>query len=305
VVAHSRHCILCSGEARPFFEGTDAILACRDCGVIFDLRSALGKAFYEDERQTHVDRDTISSRKRNVHQRVGLLKKYLTIDSHVLDIGCGEGLFLKEVKGSVGSVFGVEPTPISADYSRRVLNLDVRQGMIEDIEFPGESFDIVTMFHVLEHVENPASVLKKIRDWIKPGGCLVIEVPNIGSPTARHKGSSWELIYPEHRFHFNPRSIKYLLEREGFKPLEVRSRDFDQYRVGIGTNLRKLGLVTPRKIQSCPEPKPFKKDGNIPANTSFLKRLRRGLQVPLKVLLGWLVMRCNCGDYLFVVARKK
>ena len=79
----------------------------------------------------------------------------------MVDIGCGEGLFLQEAKNYVNTVYGIEPTKSYAAYAKEKMNLDILQGTLENLEYPDNSFDIVTMFHVLEHLSSPSRGISK------------------------------------------------------------------------------------------------------------------------------------------------
>lgn len=299
-----RDCPLCGQKTELFFPENSNLLKCMVCGVVFNKSSMLGKYYYENERVTHVDKKKINSRKRNAKQRVNLIKKILKKESVLIDIGCGEGLFLQEAKNYVNNVYGIEPTKHYATYAKDHLSLDIQQGVIEEIEFPADTFDIVTMFHVLEHLHSPSQTLDRIYSWIKQNGYIVIEVPNIESRTARYKGLNWELIYPEHKFYFSPNSLKCLLEKKHFEIISMRFRDFDQYRISIGKNLRKLGLNFKTLQKKTATGKKVATHNPIKNNISLSKRIRKAVQLPLQAFLGWLVLKFNRGDYLFVIAKK-
>lgn len=300
-------CPICNCTyTEPFFKTNTFIQKCINCGMVFDTKEALDQRYYKD-RQHKIKADTLRARTRNIKQRLKLLKKYLH-GSSLLDIGCGEGTFLKEVQSYITYAKGIEPDFYYAN-SAQILGLDVIQGFVEDIKFPPNSFDIVTMFHVLEHFQDPSGVLKKIYLWLKPCGLLVIEVPNIASPYAKYKGEGWELITPEHKFYFSHCSLNYLLKKYSFDILDMKTRDFDQYRIAIGKNLRKLGINFGKpKPQKPKKPEAIRELSNDYQSADGkmvpLKRIRRTIQLPLKAFLGWLVLKFNRGDHLFVIARK-
>ncbi|MFZ3122474.1 MAG: class I SAM-dependent methyltransferase [Thermodesulfovibrionales bacterium] len=302
-----RNCLLCGQKTELFFSENNNLLKCIDCGVVFDESTVLRKSYYENERAPHVDEKKIKSRERNAKQRVKLIRKMLKKESSLIDIGCGEGLFLQEAKNYVNNVYGIEPTKAYAAYAKENMNLDIHQGILESFECPDNSFDIVTMFHVLEHLSSPSRALGKIYSWLKKNGYIVIEVPNIESPTAQYKGLNWELIYPEHRFYFSPSSLQYLLKNNNFEIVSMRFRDFDQYRTGIGTNLRKLGItfgVLKNKKQIKTAEKHIPPYVPKKPKNSVLKGIRRTIQLPLRAFLGWLTMKLKRSDYILIIARK-
>jgi 2-polyprenyl-3-methyl-5-hydroxy-6-metoxy-1,4-benzoquinol methylase len=297
-------CPLCQSKTRPFLNGR--LLECIECTAVFDPAPPLDKTYYEQERVLQIDEKKIEPRKRNVHQRATLLEKFLNKEQSLLDIGCGEGLFLQEICGKVGSASGLEPTHLYAEYAKNSLHLDVKQGTVEEVSFHDEAFDVITMFHVLEHLTSPEDTLRRLQSWLKHRGLLVIEVPNIKSPAARHKGMSWELIIPEHKLYFTQRSLRHLLEKNGFENISILTRDFDQYRTGIGKSLRKLFYSGEKgagqKTSSAPVRKTSQPTGR--RQVSSVRRFRKKAQLPLKALLGWLAMKLGRSDYLFVIARK-
>lgn len=302
-----RDCLLCGQETALFSPENNSLLKCMNCGVVFDESSLLGESYYENERVPHVDEKKIKSRKRNAKQRVRLIRKILKKESSIIDIGCGEGLFLQEIKNYVNNVYGIEPAKSYAAYAKENMNLNIHQGILESFEGPDNSFDIVTMFHVLEHLPSPSHALGKIYSWLKKNGYIVIEVPNIEGPTAKYKGLNWELIYPEHRFHFSPGSLQYLLKKNGFEIISVKFRDFDQYRTGIGTNLRKLGItfgILKNKKQIKTADKQTQTNAAPKPKNSIFKSIRRIIQLPLRAFLGWLAMQLKRSDYILVIAKK-
>ena len=112
---------------------------------------------------------------------------------------------------------GLEPDQQYARHAREVLGVPVATGFIQDAAFPAASFDVVTMYHALEHVEDPSSILSRLRGWIVESGVLLIEVPNVEAVC----------IAPKHRFHFahfynfNRDVLEALGRKAGFEPVET------------------------------------------------------------------------------------
>jgi 2-polyprenyl-3-methyl-5-hydroxy-6-metoxy-1,4-benzoquinol methylase len=167
--------------------------------------------------------------------------------AHVLDVGCNLGTFLAALRDRTGcSVVGLEPAPTPAQYAREHFHLDVRQGCLEDVadSFAPASFDLITLWHVLEHLWAPRRDLQIIRALLKPGGTLIVEVPNFGDPLRRLFGSSWAYVdVPRHLLHFTPRTLRNVLEDAGFAigSLE-RDGTFSVYSVTISSLFTLLGL---------------------------------------------------------------
>jgi SAM-dependent methyltransferase len=110
----------------------------------------------------------------------------------VLDVGCGAGEFVYLLRRERIDASGVEPGREYADFAGRVLGIPVQTATVETAVVPPGSQDVVTMFHALEHVPDPKRVLTTMRGWLKKGGMLVVEVPNVESTVQA----------PSHRFHY-------------------------------------------------------------------------------------------------------
>lgn len=306
---NNTHCPICSNKnLKPFYEHMN-IYQCTSCGLIFNIGSdLLSEQYYTVEagyENSIKNEQKLNSRKRNVRQRLGLLNKYLNQRQILLDIGCNEGLFLSEVKNKVKMVHGVEPNLAMTKYAQSC-GLEIKSDTLENVEFPQEYFDIITIFHVLEHLKNPLNALYKIHSWLKPNGLLVIEVPNIESPMSKIKGENWSMIRQEHILYFSHMTLNKLLNKANFIIIERKTRDFDQYRTGIGKNLQKLGLVIKKRKEqeNLILNKKFSEDNAPKKSLTFLKKIRRGIQIPIKYILGLLVQSFDRGDHLFVISVK-
>jgi len=138
---------------------------------------------------------------------------------NLLDVGCSTGLFLNEMR-HYGNwrLFGVETNARAAQYARDVLGLEVFTACLEDVPLPPATFDVVTMWDVLEHVLNPRATLVRIRELLTNDGWLLMSVPNGDSIDARLFGQYWiGLDPPRHMSVFTMSSIKRLLNETGFE----------------------------------------------------------------------------------------
>src|SRR5688500_7389092 len=121
----------------------------------------------------------------------------------VLDIGCGRGLLLNKFRERGWDPQGTELSEEAATYARDRLNLPVTTDTLEDARFANDQFDLVILWHVLEHVPDPRATLEEIGRVLKPGGTLLVAVPNFGSLEARSAGPGWfHLDVPRHLTHF-------------------------------------------------------------------------------------------------------
>ena len=226
-------CNLCNGHDVDVLSQRDRhnnpmqTVICKGCGLVWtdprpDVHS--NRKFYAEEyrqqykattapRMKHVYRDMLRA-----IQRYKRIRPLLESGMKVLDIGAGAGFFPYTVKKQGFEVTGVEPNTGYANYANEAFGLNVINGFLEDITFEDSSFDVITLNHVLEHLQDPCTALLRLHAWLKPGGCLNVEVPNI------------EATYhsPQHKFHlahlytFNPVNLARLGEKAGFVAADVQ-----------------------------------------------------------------------------------
>ena len=135
----------------------------------------------------------------------------------ILDLGCGRGLFLNIMKQDGWQVIGQEFDEKSAAYANKNYGIDVQAGSLEG-NFEDESFDVVNINHVLEHLENPGETLEECHRILKKGGLLVVAVPNIDSLQAMFGKQNWfQLDIPIHLYHFSSKSLAELLKNKLFR----------------------------------------------------------------------------------------
>jgi SAM-dependent methyltransferase len=142
-----------------------------------------------------------------------------------MDVGCGDGHYL-ELMAQQGvardRIFGIELGASEALHARGFRIFDQR---VEECTGPGPgSLDLVTMFHVIEHVADPVLVLDRIREWLSPAGVLALETPNLDSLDARLFKNGWwgGYHFPRHWVLFDPRSIRIALEKAGLEITDIR-----------------------------------------------------------------------------------
>jgi len=153
----------------------------------------------------------------------------------LLDLGCSSGAFLDSMRSPSWKLFGIEMSPEAARSARANSGGEIFVGDVLDAPFPSESFDAITCFDVLEHLYKPRYVMRKVQDWLKPGGIFYVLVPNVDSAEARVFGSYWHgLEIPRHLFHYTPGSLRFLADSSGLKAVSLETRR----NPAVGTSLR-------------------------------------------------------------------
>lgn len=159
---------------------------------------------------------------RRYGQSLAFVRKHGNIDS-CLDVGCNIGYWLHFLKmAGISRVAGVEINAACAGFGREVFGLEI----MENIECFPDSFDLISLFDILEHVDNPAAFLAGTLRLAHPGTLYFIQCPNYKSWMARYLGKAWPWWdVPDHLWHFNQTSVTLLLLRAGLEIVELNTCD--------------------------------------------------------------------------------
>ena len=209
---------------------------CDGCGLVYTNprpSEAETEAFYHDQywgkykNQSKPDERFFKRRLPKIRPMHAELKPFLRPGASVLEVGCSVGALLSLIRESApgGTVIGIEAHTGHAAFAREEKGLDVRQGLLHELapQLIKGSFDLVVMNHVLEHTLSPTEVLETLHGLLKPGGHLVLEVPNVEAP-----GSSLgNFFHIAHNYAFSPATIKRLATKTGFAILRVDALDGD------------------------------------------------------------------------------
>jgi SAM-dependent methyltransferase len=214
----------------------------------------------------------------------------------VLDLGCSSGGFLAAMKGPTWKLYGIEMSERTAREAERNSGGQVFAGDILDAPFPSESFEVITCFHVLEHLHKPRQVLARAYDWLRPGGVFYVMVPNIRSAGARLFRSYWyALEIPRHLFHFSPDTLSALARSVGLQGMSITTHRH----LFVEASVRYIldGLFAEVGIHRAPmaQGKPV----------SFLRKvLRKGFRVGVLPVLERLAAVVGEGESIFAVFAK-
>lgn len=164
-------------------------------------------------------------RLRGFAQRLRELERFTVGRGRLLDFGCAVGLFVKVAADAGWDAIGIERSTWAAEYGRRQYGLTIVDGSEDCCVGFGQSFDLVTMWDVLEHLEDPRGTLQQVASWLKPGGVLALNTVDSASRGARLAGKHWRHLAPPHHLQYFTRdSLLYLLRDCGFRLRAVHSQ---------------------------------------------------------------------------------
>lgn len=228
-------CNLCGSERFvPVYSARDyitnelqMIVRCEDCGLVFvnpqpgdiELTRYYPASYHGTKPFLYEKIDNLLRTKRLVRMN--------TRHRIILDIGCGKGMLLSSLQRKGWEVWGTELSDESAQYAKTGIGINVLKQNIQNCEFTANYFDIITMFHSLEHIKDPKDTLRAINKILKEDGVLLIEVPKFDSIYARIFKDKWfHLDVPRHLYHFEEKTIKSLLKATGFSITKMRKFSF-------------------------------------------------------------------------------
>lgn len=230
-----RVCNLC-GSTEPerlFNKDGYSVVRCRRCSLVYvgdelesiDFAALYGKDYYlsEDKRLFSNYLAEEPERLASARSRVEKLKK-LKKTGRLLDVGCAAGFFLEAAKPYY-DVVGVDLSEYSSSYARERFGLNVLTGNLEQAELPENSFDVVTLWDVIEHVADPLAVMCEVGRILRPGGIAVVATGDIESLHARIAGENWPLLAPPwHLYYFSRKTLKRLGEGGALSLCQIKTQ---------------------------------------------------------------------------------
>lgn len=146
---------------------------------------------------------------------------YCPPPGRLLDFGCGWGFFLNAAKERGWTPYGLEPLPGHALYTRASVGAEVLTDILRDDTYPNDFFEAITSFQVFEHLPDPAGDLTRLGRALKPGGVLLVEVPNIDTWSVSLLGKRHRHFVPDHLNFFSPRTLDRIFCENGLEVLEI------------------------------------------------------------------------------------
>jgi len=259
---HYTHCPVCGSDGiKDVFQVKDytvsglqfQVMECERCTLRFTQdvpsQSEIG-AFYKSEdyiSHTNTNRGLVNNlyqKVRNVtmKQKTSLVKKYTGLSQgSLMDVGCGTGSFLHAMQVQGWNVTGLEPDDDARNLAQQMHGLKVFQSN-EIFNFGHESFNAITMWHVLEHVHSLHEYVAQLKALLTRNGKLFVAVPNYTSRDAKVYGKYWAAYdVPRHLYHFTPHSVEVLMKQHDLKVIKILPMWFDSFYVGLLSSKYKSG----------------------------------------------------------------
>lgn len=217
------------------------IKKCDSCSfVLTDPRpdkDSIGTYYQSEEYISHtggnkslIDKIYVLARKITLHWKRRIIQNYSN-GNIILDVGCGTGEFLREMKLKGWDSFGVEPSSIARTSAEK----KIEKKIYEQIEAVKETnFDVISLWHVLEHLYDLNNTLQKLHSLLKESGTIFIAVPNHEAYDARRYGAYWAgYDVPRHLWHFTKENMKSLLQQNGFNLVKILPMHLDSFYVSL------------------------------------------------------------------------
>lgn len=256
------------------FEGTFNLYMCKSCGLMFlnpqpsfeELEKYYPSDYYRkiEERPSTISKINVKFMRKLYALSVKhsfIFKTFLfplspfvrgvniIPNTKYLDVGCGGGQFLFETKilNSTAEYYGVEPGNFDKEDVKKH-GLNVFKGTLEEAHYPDDYFDVVTMNHVFEHVHNPSETMKELRRVLKPGGTLILAVPNYRSLAFKLSGKYWyQLDAPRHLFTYSDEILKKYAKKFNLKVEKIRYGAFWDQTTFIVSGMHYFNMFIPKK----------------------------------------------------------
>jgi SAM-dependent methyltransferase len=236
-------CNLC-GSGRYERIGTELdfeIRNCTECGLVYVSPQPCADELPSFYAGMYADREAESIASRSLghvekHLR-RIVQRHHPNGGRLLDIGCGYGRFLAGMQGPNWQLAGTEISETAMTHVQETVSgAEIHHGLIEDVDFPEVSFDVITMIAVLEHVKDPKATLARVSKWLAPGGTLLVQVPYIAPFIRLKRLLPFAPVYfeaPRHLYDFSPKTL----------PRYIREAGYDDIRIDIARPYSSVGSL--------------------------------------------------------------
>ncbi|MGZ3839691.1 MAG: class I SAM-dependent methyltransferase [Flavisolibacter sp.] len=292
---HYTNCPVCdSNDIHPLLTVKDHSVSCEEfviwqcdqCSLRFTQdapdESAIGPYYQSPEYISHTNTDKgllnklyQKVRSFTLQKKAQLVIRHTVSQGSILDIGAGIGAFLQEMKRRNWQIKGIEPDKGTRERAQKLYGIDLQpQHQLQALS-PG-SFDAITLWHVLEHVEALHEYMERLKILLKPGGKIFIAVPNYRSLDAAFYQNNWAAYdVPRHLYHFTPKAMEALVRHHNLEILSRKPMWFDSFYISLLSSKYQKG------------------------RTSWFPAVMMGLRSNLKAVFN----RESCSSLIYVIAR--
>ncbi len=257
-----KNCPVCNSEkVTDLFAAEDytvshekfSVCECSNCTLLFTQnipsQNEIGKYYASENYISHSDTQSgivnrlyHLVRKKTLNGKLQLIQKETSKHTgKILDIGCGTGAFLHTMKTAGWESTGLEPDETARKKAHELYHLTPLPSP-ELFNLAHNTYDAITMWHVLEHVHQLHKYVEQLKNLITANGRIFIAVPNYTSHDAQHYSNAWAAYdVPRHLYHFSPASMKNLLEQHGLTIKKIRPMWFDSFYVSMLSEKYKIG----------------------------------------------------------------
>lgn len=261
---HYTHCPVCGSTAiDPLLTVKDhsvsqeefVIWQCRNCSLRFTQdvpdEASIGPYYQSPDYISHSNTDKgllnkLYQRVRTytLRQKASLVTRHTAAKGSVLDVGAGIGAFLNQMQKNGWQITGVEPDEGARLQAKKLFNLALLPTAALP-QLPARSFDAITLWHVLEHVESLHEYVEQLKNLLRPNGKIFIAVPNYTSLDAHVYGNHWAAYdVPRHLYHFTPGAMKVLMQKHGLKIIATKPMWFDAFYISLLSSKYRRGKTT-------------------------------------------------------------
>lgn len=202
----------------------DQLVQCKACGLQY-LNPRLRHDLILEGYSSGADETFVSqavARERTFEKQLKIIQSFMHQKGRILDVGTGGGSFPGIAKKHGWDVVACEPNRWLAEWGITRYGINIHPGTIFTMGLEDASFDVVTLWDVLEHTTDPKSVLLECHRVLKPDGLFIVNYPDIGSSIARLMGSKWVFFLSVHLYYFTADTIEKMLEFSGFHLVNKR-----------------------------------------------------------------------------------
>jgi 2-polyprenyl-3-methyl-5-hydroxy-6-metoxy-1,4-benzoquinol methylase len=224
-----------------FTQESFSLSICENCKLVFTnpIPKNLSKYYETTNYLSHNTGDNgLIGRLYSFIRNINIKNKYKLVtrfsaNGRILDIGCGTGEFLNFFNKRKWNVTGVEPNSTAREFAKTKYKLDILAEESLNSMIP-DSFDVISMWHVLEHVPDLNNRIAQVSKLLKKDGTIFIALPNLESPDSKKYGKFWSALdVPRHLYHFTQNSFMKLINNHNMKLVHAEPMKFDSYYVSM------------------------------------------------------------------------